>query len=95
MFVDGSLIPSKSVANGNSIRQVRMARVATSISRWKAHDVVLANGLPCETLLETGTTTTFNNRPADLHSRAPLHTAFNYLMWETLGYAELRLAARR
>jgi Hint domain len=59
IFVDGVLIPVASLANGASIFQVRPEQVEYWHLQLDSHDIVIAEDLPAESLLDTGLRTTF------------------------------------
>jgi serralysin len=54
VFTDGVLIPVKHLVNGSSIAQIAVADVEYWHVELGRHDVVLAEGLPAETYLDTG-----------------------------------------
>jgi hypothetical protein len=54
VFVDNVLIPAKYLLNGTTICQVQRRRVVYHHIELAEHDVVLAEGLPAETYLDTG-----------------------------------------
>jgi hypothetical protein len=59
VYVDGSLIPAIYLVNGRSIAQARVGRVTYIHVELPAHDVVLAEGLPAESYLDTGNRAAF------------------------------------
>jgi len=54
VLVDGALIPVRYLLNGASIVQQRVARITYWHVELDAHDVLLAEGMPCESFLDTG-----------------------------------------
>jgi hypothetical protein len=54
VFFDGVLIPVKYLIDGTSVRQVRMRAATYYHVELPRHDVVLADGLPTESYLDTG-----------------------------------------
>jgi len=90
VFLRGVLIPVRYLLNGATIAQ----EAAESVTYWHVeldrHDVVLAEGLPCESFLDTGNRGAFDNAPTvDLHpdfSRRALD------MWEAEACAPLVLS---
>jgi hypothetical protein len=50
----GALVPVKLLVNGTSIRHERVDIVTYYHIALSAHDVLLAEGLPCESFLATG-----------------------------------------
>jgi len=85
VFADGVLIPIKYLVNHSTIAQVKVR----SISYWHveldAHDVMLAEGLPAESYLDTGDRACFANGGVV----AALHPSFASLAWEAGGCAPL------
>ncbi|HVC60737.1 MAG TPA: choice-of-anchor E domain-containing protein [Acetobacteraceae bacterium] len=85
VFADGVLIPVKYLINGATIRQMRCHSIAYFHIELPRHDVVLAEGLPVESYLDTGNRDNFaNNRGA-----VALYPDFASLVWEAEGYAPL------
>jgi len=54
VFTDGVLIPVRYLINGASIAQIPTERVGYWHVELERHDVLLAEGLPCESYLDTG-----------------------------------------
>jgi len=90
IYVDGVLIPAKLLLNGTTIRQVRCRRVAYHHVELARHDVILAEGLPAETYLDTGDRAKFTGG----HVTMP-HPDFTARMWEALGCAPLFVTGPR
>jgi Hint domain len=69
VYVDGALIPIKLLMNGATIRQVPRRRVTYYHIELAAHDIILADGLPAESYLDTGNRTIFRDaeKPTMLH----------------------------
>jgi hypothetical protein len=65
MLVDGALIPARLLVNHRSITEETAARIATY---WHveldSHDIILAEGAPTESYLDTGNRAVFANAPA-------------------------------
>ena len=61
VFVEEVLIPVRDLVNGTSIVQERMASVTYYHVELARHDVVLAEGLPAESYLDTGNRGAFEN----------------------------------
>jgi autotransporter passenger strand-loop-strand repeat protein len=61
VFCDGVLIPIRYLLNGSTIRQQRIAAVTYWHVELPAHAVLLAEGLPCESFLDTGNRAAFAN----------------------------------
>ena len=96
VLVGGALIPVRYLLNGATIRQERAASVSYFHVELDAHDALLAEGLPCESYLDTGNRAAFADGGAAVH----LHPDFALHVWQARGYAPLirsgdRLAAAR
>ena len=61
VFVDDVLIPIRYLINGASIVQEQVERVTYYHVELAQHDVILAEGLPCESYLDTGNRSAFAN----------------------------------
>jgi hypothetical protein len=61
LFIDGSLVPVRFLINGATIVQEPVAKVTYWHIELPSHDVVLANGMPAETYLDTGNRGLFDN----------------------------------
>ena len=85
VFVEGVLIPIRYLCNGATVVQEEWEEVTYWHVELERHDVVLAEGLPAETYLDTG------NRAAFEHSVAAplLPPEFARAAWEAHGYAKL------
>jgi hypothetical protein len=94
VFVDDMLVPIKLLVNGTTIVQRKVARVTYYHVELPRHDVLLAEGLPVESYLETGGRAAFVNggEVMQLHPNFvpdPVHVA---LIWDSEGYAPLVVA---
>jgi hypothetical protein len=88
VFVDGVLIPVKHLVNGGSIAQAPRDSVTWWHVELPRHAVLLAEGLPCESFLDTGLrddTVANRTRRAD----------YVGLVWETEACAKLVIAGSR
>ncbi len=86
VFADDVLIPVRYLVDGDGIRQLSSAgRITYFHIELDHHSVVLAEGLPCESYLETGGRRMFENGGVPL----ALHADFTALAWDALGYAPL------
>ena len=87
VFVDGVLIPVQYLINDCTISQER----ADEISYWHVelaeHDVILAEGLACESYLDTGNRDAFDN--ADVTALHPRFGLRDRDVWETRACAPL------
>lgn len=91
VFIDDVLIPVKHLVNGTTIARSDVATITYYHLELPRHDVVLAEGLPTESYLETGGRSNFENGggamrlypnfAADLHRFSAI--------WEYAGYAPL------
>jgi hypothetical protein len=91
VYVDGALIPIRYLVNGATIRQKRVRSVTYWHVELPAHDVVLAEGLPAESYLDTGNRGAFSNGGAAVH----LHPDFSLRVWAAEACAELVLQGPR
>lgn len=64
VLVDGSLIPIRHLANGTSIAQEPRTRITYWHVELDRHDAILAEGLACETYLDTGNRDAFAGEAA-------------------------------
>ncbi|MGH3185611.1 MAG: Hint domain-containing protein, partial [Streptosporangiaceae bacterium] len=85
LYVDGVLIPVRYLVNGGSVAQVAVAEVSYYHVELRHHDVLLAEGLPAESYLETGGRAAFANGGAPVM----LHPEFGLRRWEAEGCAPL------
>jgi hypothetical protein len=97
VFVGGVLIPIRYLINGATIIQEPVDSVTYWHIELERHDVVLAEGLPCESYLDTGNRAAFANGGGGII----LHPDFAMRIWKTKACAQLVLkgaklsAARR
>lgn len=93
IFAEGVLIPVKHLINGHSVRQVPCPEVTYFHVELARHTVVLAEGLPAETYLDTGDRRNFDSGEGAL----ALHPVWGAeardiaMMMEALGAAPLRV----
>jgi hypothetical protein len=85
VFVDGALIPVKCLINGISIAQVPVDWVTYYHVELPRHDVLLAEGLPVESYLDTGDRLNFANGGGAMR----LQPDFSTVTWEAFGCAPL------
>ncbi len=64
LFVDGVLIPARSLLNGSNVTQDAPDAIEYFHVELDRHDVLLAEGVPAESYLDTGNRTMFANAPA-------------------------------
>ena len=91
VFVDGVLIPIRALVNGRTIVQEAVAEVTCWHVELAAHDVLLAEDLPCESYLDTGNRSAFANGGRAVM----LHPDFSRAVWAARGCAELVLDGPR
>ncbi len=91
LFLEGALIPVKYLINGSTVAQVQASHVSYYHIELARHEVILAEGLPAETYLETGSRSAFVNggRTTQLHAEFAPGGADRHLHWEAAGYAPL------
>ena len=86
VHAEGVLIPVKHLINGGSVVQEAVDSVVYHHIALSAHDVVLAEGLPAESYLDTGDRANFDNAEGPVR----LFPAFSpSLAWEAHGCAPL------
>jgi hypothetical protein len=87
LFIDGALVPVRFLVNGATIVQDRVPQVTYWHVELPSHDVLLANGLPAESYLDTGNRGLFDNVVGPLRT----HPAVARRMWESRACAKLEL----
>jgi hypothetical protein len=95
VYVEDVLIPIKYLQNGTTVQQRPVGTLIYYHIELKEHDVVLAEGFPAETFLDTGNRTAFANNgdgPVQLHPKFDPSGNNSYLLWESLAYAPLVIA---
>jgi len=78
VYMDGTLIPVGRLINGATVVQETVEEVCYFHVELDAHDVLLAEGLPCESYLDDGNRATFAN--ADEH--VDLHGRLDPISWD-------------
>jgi hypothetical protein len=91
IFIDDLLIPAKLLVNGTTVMQVDVGTITYYHLELAHHDVVLAEGLPTETYLETGGRSAFENGGAatQLHPDFTPDEARVAMVWRNFAYAPL------
>ncbi len=79
VHVDEVLVPAICLVNGGSITQEPVERITYFHVELPAHDVLLANGLPAESYLDTGNRAAFQNSRG---TAIALHPDFAREAWE-------------
>jgi hypothetical protein len=87
VFLGGALVPARLLLNGTSIAQVRVDSVTYWHVELPSHDVLLAEGLPCESFLDTGQRDAFEGGGTAL----ALHPDFSARVWDSEACAPLVL----
>jgi autotransporter passenger strand-loop-strand repeat protein len=91
LFLEGVLIPVKYLVDGEIVARMDSACVTYHHLELDRHDVILAEGLPAETYLDTGRRAAFAHRGGVVQA----HPVFApepddaVLRWEAAGYAPL------
>jgi hypothetical protein len=91
VFAGGALIPIRYLLNGATIIQEDAASVTYYHLELAAHDLLLAEGLACESYLDTGNRSAF----ADADVPMVLHPDFARRMWDERAYAPLVIEGPR
>jgi Hint domain len=87
LFLDGGLVPVRYLINGATITQEKVAKVTYWHVELTSHDVLLAEGLPAESYLDTGNRGLFTNVIGPLRT----HPAVARRAWKARGFASLQL----
>lgn len=91
VFMDGVLVPIRSLINGRTVVQERRDRVCYFHVELARHDILRAEGMPCETYLDTGNRADFDNGGPVVQ----LHPKFALYMWGTQACAPLVLGGAK
>jgi hypothetical protein len=91
VFVEDVLIPAKHLVNGTTVTQIDVRTVTYYHIELPVHDVLLAEGLPAESYLETGGRFAFQNGGGamQLHPDFAPDEARVGMVWRNFGYAPL------
>ncbi len=91
VFIDAVLIPIRLLINHHTICQIAIDQVEYWHVELESHDVLLAEGLPAESYLDTGNRAVFANDGATvlLHPDFQLHPDHGHFTWEALECAPL------
>ncbi|MCB8882042.1 Hint domain-containing protein, partial [Acidisoma cellulosilytica] len=88
VFAEGVLVPVKYLINDSTVRfDLSIERVTYFHVELAQHEVLLAEGLPAESYLETGGRAMFENGGMPV----VLHADFSPLAWDVLGCADLKV----
>ncbi len=88
IFAAGVLIPIKHLINGSTVMQLMPNSVTYFHIELERHDLLLAEGLPAESYLDTGNRAMFENGGGAL----VLHPDFSRWAWDGRACAELKVA---
>ena len=91
IFIEDVLIPVKFLVNSSTVVQLSVDAVEYYHVELPRHDVVLADGLPTESYLETGGRAAFANSGMDvqLYPDFAADEARVRMVWQNFGYAPL------
>lgn len=91
IYMAGVLIPAKHLVNGSSIAQVPVDRATYYHIELSHHNVLLAEGLPTESYLDTGDRANFSNGGNSMRLFPDFSTRSCdiALLWEAMGCAPL------
>ncbi|WP_284948154.1 Hint domain-containing protein [Acidisoma cladoniae] len=93
IFVEGVLIPVKYLVNDITIRQMEAETVTYFHIELERHEIVLAEGLPCESYLDTGDRAAFaGGVTMEIHAVWGSEARDVALIMDALGYAPMRVA---
>jgi hypothetical protein len=93
LFIDDALIPVRCLINGATIAPVDAGWVRYWHVELPVHDVLLAEGVPAESYLDTGNRQAFSNAGTMLASRRGFATGVAATsVWAASGYAPLLCA---
>jgi hypothetical protein len=93
IYVGDALIPVKYLMNGKTVAQMRIDTVTYYHVELARHDVVLSEGLPTESYLDTGDREKFSQAGVRIalypDFASPMYPALSSLIWEAKGCAPL------
>jgi hypothetical protein len=87
VYAEGVLIPARMLINGSTVTQVRVDSVDYFHVELERHDIVLAEGLPSESYLDTGDRASFENAGGAM----VLHPDFSRWAWDARACADLKV----
>ena len=91
IYVDGVLVPARLLFNGVTIVQEDVTEITYFHLELPEHEVILAQGLACESYFNTGDRSAFANGGGEV----ALHSDFIGARWEGLACADLVLTGER
>ena len=95
VFVGGALVPLRYLENGATIARETVRQVTYWHVELDRHDVVLAEGLPCESYLDTGNRAAFANAGPTIALHPDFATAYAEQVWAERACAPLLRSGRR
>jgi len=87
LYLDGVLVPVKHLVDGEAISRHPVDHVRYYHVELPTHDVLLAEGLPCESYLDSGDRANFDNGGGVIR----LHPDFARAVWDAGGCAPLHV----
>ena len=88
IYVEGALVPVKYLINGTTVKvDEKISRVVYYHVQLQQHEVLLSEGLPTESYLESGGRGMFANSGEPI----VLHPDFSDIAWDVLGCAPLKV----
>lgn len=91
LYLAGGLLPVRHLLNGTTVRQEPAGLITYFHIELPRHDILLAEGLPVESYLETGSRHAFENAglPLQLHPDFTADEAYVGMIWRNFSYAPL------
>jgi hypothetical protein len=91
VFVEDVLIPIRHLINNSTVTQIDCDAIMYYHVELPRHDVLLAEGMPAESYLDTGVRNAFANGDASMQLHPDFAPQCDHfaLLWETRGYAPL------
>jgi hypothetical protein len=89
LFVGGVLIPAKQLVNHDTVAQLPQDAVTYYHVELERHDVLLAEGLPAESFLDTGNRAAFANGGGAMQLHPDFAADWTSLVWEVKACARL------
>jgi hypothetical protein len=88
VFAEGVLVPVKYLVNGTTVRVEETAKAVVYFHvELERHEVLVSEGLPTESYLDSGGRAMFENGGVPI----VLHADFSHIAWDVLGCAPLKV----
>jgi hypothetical protein len=87
LFTEGVLIPARYLINGRNVVQQEVDSIEYFHIELGCHDILLAEGLPAESYLDTGDRKNFDNNKGPV----ALHPDFGLWCWDSRACTELKV----